>query len=61
MVSAGLKDPLPLGQPKLHAGKTAPRILIFSIVLGAKYSFYEKSIATRVDMVGMMHDKVLTQ
>ena len=28
------------------SSKTAPRILIFSIVLGAKYSFYLKSIAT---------------
>jgi hypothetical protein len=28
------------------SSKTAPRILIFSIVLGAEYSFYVKSIAT---------------
>ena len=28
------------------SSKTAPRILIFSIVLGAEYSFYLKSIAT---------------
>ena len=28
------------------SSKTAPRILFFSIVLGAEYSFYVKSIAT---------------
>ena len=28
------------------SSKTAPKILIFSIVLGAEYSFYVKSIAT---------------
>ena len=28
------------------SSKTAPRFLIFSIVLGAEYSFYVKSIAT---------------
>ena len=28
------------------SSKTAPRILIFSIVLGAEYSFYVKSIVT---------------
>ena len=28
------------------SSKTAPRILIFSIVLGAEYSFYVKSNAT---------------
>ena len=28
------------------SSKTAPRILIFSIALGAEYSFYVKSIAT---------------
>ena len=28
------------------SSKTDPRILIFSIVLGAEYSFYVKSIAT---------------
>ena len=28
------------------SSKTAPRILIFSIVMGADYSFYVKSIAT---------------
>jgi hypothetical protein len=37
------------------SSRTAPRILIFSIVLGAKYSFYVKSIATyappKVDII----------
>ena len=37
------------------SSKTAPRILIFSIVLGAEYSFYVKSIATyappKVDII----------
>ena len=28
------------------SSKTAPRILFFSIVLGAEYSFYVKTIAT---------------
>ena len=28
------------------SSKTAPRIFIFSIVMGAEYSFYLKSIAT---------------
>ena len=28
------------------SSKTAPRILIFSTAIGAKYSFYVKSIAT---------------
>ena len=28
------------------SSKTAPRILFFSVVLGAEYSFYVKSIAT---------------
>ena len=31
---------------QIGSSKTAPRILIFSIVLGAEYSFYVKSIAT---------------
>ena len=37
------------------SSKTAPRILIFSIVLGDEYSFYVKSIATyapqKVDII----------
>ena len=37
------------------SSKTAPRILIFSIVLGSEYSFYVKSIAThalpKVDII----------
>ena len=37
------------------SSKRAPRILIFSLVLGAKYSFYLKSIATyapqKVDII----------
>ena len=37
------------------SSKTAPRILIFSIVLGAEYLFYVKSIATyapkKVDII----------
>ena len=32
--------------PKSRPAKKAPRILIFSIVLGAEYLFYLKSIAT---------------
>ena len=37
-----------IGDAEWFAGssKIAPRILIFSIVLGAVYSFYDKSIAT---------------
>ena len=37
-----------LGQSSCLTGssKTAPRILIFSIAMGADYSFYVKSIAT---------------
>ena len=46
---------LPAKQHCQFSSKTAPWILIFSIVLGAKYSFYVKSIATyappKVDII----------
>ena len=44
-----------LGQIGSLAGssKTAPKIFVFSIVLGAEYSFYKKSIATYATIFGV--------
>ena len=41
------------------SSKTAPRIFIFSIVLGAKYSFYVKSIATYAPTFFVCNNSVL--
>ena len=44
-----------IGSGLAGSSKMAPRILTFSIVLGAEYSFYVKSIATyatqKVDII----------
>ena len=41
------------------SSKTAPRILIFSIAMGADFSFYVKSIATYASAFLMYNNSVL--
>ena len=48
-----------IGTVVLFSSKTAPRIFIFSIALGAEYSFYVKSIATNAPTFGGNNDSVL--